>query len=82
MKNPKFNPRSAYYVLWMDACFSWDEPEESCSPCQLLGWFIREDERGYIFSMEIEGDDDGGETSRFHMSIPKGMVVEWKELNV
>lgn len=69
-----------YYVLWLDACFSWDKPEEACSPCKMLGWYVGEDASGLIFAMEIEGVGDGAETSRFHMSVPHGMVVEIKEL--
>lgn len=76
-----FKPGKGYYIRWLDASFSWEDPEgHEEEYCDYLGWYVRESEFCYIFSGEKGDEETRAAPTRFHMTIPKGMVVEWEEV--
>lgn len=76
-----FIPGKGYYVRWLDASFCWSDPGENPEEyCEYLGWYLKESEFCYIFSSEKGDEESRADATRFHMTIPKGMVVEWEEV--
>lgn len=70
-----------YEVLWLDAHFHWepDPHEELCSACRTTGWLTRESEAGIQLAYEV-GERGIADGTRFHIDIPKSMILEIDEI--